>query len=729
MAYIKGKIIQEIYSNPGNGYVVGLFRVSDGDLDEYKNKVITFTGIIDDIKYKTNYKLEGKMVHHNKYGSQFQVDGYEILLPSSSEELIEFFSSSLFPIGEKMAMRIVEKLGDDAISKIIGDENALMDIPRLGVDKARVIREKVLDYQGTSEIVLELKRRGFDTKDAIYLMKKYQDKIIDIINENIYKLIEDDDMSFNDIDKIAMGQGYMINDERRLLALTINLMNLISFNRGDTYLYFDEIYNEIIKNTEELSSEEFQYILLKLKKLDKIVIKGDRYYLKELYDAEVYITDRLYRMNEEERRKLPKLDKKINQLELVNGITYDLSQREAIYKALNNNLTIITGGPGTGKTTIVRCIVKLLIDINGLKVDKLALLAPTGRASRKLMDTTGIPAYTIHKYLGWDKEKNEFSVNEYNPNKEEYIIVDEASMIDTILMSSLLKGINKRAKIILVGDYYQLPSVSQGQVLKDMIDSDLLDVVRLNCLYRQSEDSYITTLAGEVKDREIGEDFLFKYDDYNFIPCDNEYIIPSVVDVVKKAMERGYDDKNMQVLAPMYKGAQGIDNLNKVLQELINPRSSNKNEIISGDVIYREGDKILQLVNDSDNGVSNGDIGYIEYIDTLGREEGKKNEITINYFGNRVKYTPKDFKNIMHGYAISVHKAQGGEFKMVIMPMSSTYKRMLYNKLIYTAITRAKEKLIIIGDTKAFIYGVKNDNVENRKTSIKEMLENKYNNS
>ena len=285
MAYIKGKIIQEIYSNPGNGYVVGLFRVSDGDLDEYKNKVITFTGIIDDIKYKTNYKLEGKMVHHNKYGSQFQVDGYEILLPSSSEELIEFFSSSLFPIGEKMAMRIVEKLGDDAISKIISDENALMDIPRLGVDKARVIRERVLNYQGTSEIVLELKRRGFDTKDAIYLMKKYQDKIIDIINENIYKLIEDDDMSFNDIDKIAMGQGYMINDERRLLALTINLMNLISFNRGDTYLYFDEIYNEIIKNTEELSSEEFQYILLKLKKLDKIVIKGDRYYLKELYDA------------------------------------------------------------------------------------------------------------------------------------------------------------------------------------------------------------------------------------------------------------------------------------------------------------------------------------------------------------------------------------------------------------------------------------------------------------
>lgn len=390
-------------------------------------------------------------------------------------------------------------------------------------------------------------------------------------------------------------------------------------------------------------------------------------------------------------------------------------------------MTIITGGPGTGKTTIIRCIVKLLIEINGLKMDRLALLAPTGRAARKLMDTTGVPAYTIHKYLKWDKEKNEFSVNEYCPNKEEYIIIDEASMIDSVLMSSLLKGVTLNAKVILVGDYYQLPSVSQGQVLKDLIDSNCLDVVKLNCLYRQSEDSYITTLAHEIKNKEISENNLSKYDDYNFLQCSNDKILGSVVDVVKKALDKGYSDKDIQILAPMYKSINGIDSLNKILQEIMNPKDASKNEITSGEIIYREGDKILQLVNDSDNSISNGDIGYIESIMPANKTKSKKNEVVINFFGNRVIYTPKDFKNITHGYAISVHKSQGGEFKMVIMPMSSSFRRMLYNKLIYTAVTRAKEKLILVGDPQAFIYGIRNDYVENRKTGLKEMIENKYN--
>lgn len=461
--------------------------------------------------------------------------------------------------------------------------------------------------------------------------------------------------------------------------------------------------------------------------MGKIVIDNERYYLDEFYKAEEYICDRIYRLNEEERKKLPKLDKKINQLELMNGITYDESQRTAIYKAINNNLTIITGGPGTGKTTIVKCIVKLLIEINGLKLDKLALLAPTGRAARKLMDTTGVPAYTIHKYLGWDKEKNEFCVNEYCPNKEEYIIVDEASMIDTVLMMSLLKGITSKAKIILVGDYYQLPSVSQGQVLKDLIDSDCLDVVKLNCLYRQSDDSYITTLAHEIKNKEITENFMAKYDDYNFLNCSNEQILGSVDDIVRRALSKGYTDRDIQVLAPMYKSINGIDSLNKVLQEIMNPHSNDKNELVSGEIVYREGDKVLQLVNDSDNGVSNGDIGYIESIVSAIKSKSKKNEVIVNFFGNRVTYLPKDLKNIMHGYAISVHKSQGGEFKMVIMPISSSFRRMLYNKLIYTAVTRAKEKLIIVGDPQAFIYGIKNDYVENRKTGLKEMIQKKYN--
>lgn len=727
MAYIVGKFIQDIYSNSDNGYMVGLLRVSDSDEEEYINKVITFTGIFDELKYKTNYKMEGNFVSHNKYGKQFQVESYEMILPTEKEELVEFLSSSLFPIGEKMALNIVNKLGNDTINIIMRDDGCLSDIPRLSEERARIIREKILEYQSTSHIVIELNKMGFSTKNAITIMKKYGDLAIDIVHDDIYKIMDDIEITFDEIDKIARNIGYLLNDERRLLALTINMMKILTFNSGDTYLYFDEMYEYMVKHTDQISYELFEYILLKLEKLEKIVKDRDRYYLYELYESEKYISDRLYRLNNLERRKLPKLDKKINQLEFVSGITYDESQREAIYKSLNNNLTVITGGPGTGKTTIIRCIVKLLIEINGLKMDRLALLAPTGRAARKLMDTTGVPAYTIHKYLKWDKEKNEFSVNEYCPNKEEYIIIDEASMIDSVLMSSLLKGITLNAKVILVGDYYQLPSVSQGQVLKDLIDSNCLDVVKLNCLYRQSEDSYITTLAHEIKNKEISENYLSKYDDYNFLQCSNDKILGSVVDVVKKALDKGYSDKDIQILAPMYKSINGIDSLNKILQEIMNPKDASKNEITSGEIIYREGDKILQLVNDSDNSISNGDIGYIESIMPANKTKSKKNEVVINFFGNRVIYTPKDFKNITHGYAISVHKSQGGEFKLVIMPMSSSFRRMLYNKLIYTAVTRAKEKLILVGDPQAFIYGIRNDYVENRKTGLKEMIENKYN--
>ena len=727
MSYVKGKITREIFSNPNNGYMVGLFRVIDSSEKEYIDKTITFTGTFNSVKYKTNYILNGEFISHIKYGKQFQVDTYEEIMPTDEDELVDFLSSSIFPIGEKTAQRIVDKYGKDTIDRIVKDPDCLEDIPRLSSAKAAIIREKVLEYQSNSKVILELNKLGFSTKESISIMKKYGNNTNSIIDDNIYDVINDDDLTFLMVDRIALGNGYEKNDERRLLALTIYLIKEITFRLGDTYLYFNELYNEIIKYVGNIDEETFEYILLKLNKLDKIVIKDDRYYLKELYDAEMYISDRIYRLNELKRRKLPHLENLINQLELVNEITYDESQKDAIKKAINNNLTIITGGPGTGKTTIIKCIVKLLLEINGLKEDKLALLAPTGRAARKLMEVTGIPAYTIHKYLKWDKDRNEFEVNEYSPNKEDYIIVDEASMIDTILMESLLKGIKLNAKIILVGDYYQLPSVSQGQVLKDLIDSNCLDVVRLNCLYRQTEDSYIVTLANEIKDKEINEDFMLKYDDYNFITCSNDFILEGVKDIVTKALEKGYDKNDIQVLAPIYKSINGIDNLNKVLQEIMNPKSKYKNEIVSGDITYREGDKILQLVNDSDNSISNGDLGYIETIINEEKSTTKKNEIIVNFFGNRVIYTPKDFKNITHGYAISVHKSQGGEFKMVIMPMSSSYKRMLYNKLLYTGITRAKEKLILIGEPNVFMYGIKNDYVENRKTGLRELIENKYN--
>ena len=724
MSYIKGTISKIIYRNNSNGYTVGLIKIKESD--EEVGKIETFTGVLPEFNEKTIYQLNGTFTTHNKYGYQFQVDSFEIVLPEKKDELVDFLSSDLFPIGEKTAKKIVGSFGEDTIDVILNNKEKLLEIPRLGIERINKINNILKEYQSTSNIVLELNRMGFNTKDSLMLLNKYKDKVIRIIDNNIYDLIDNINLNFKEIDTIAINNKYDLYDERRVEALIIYLLNEITFEQGDTYSFFQEIYNSIIKYLPDLKSEDLEYYLIKLSKQKRVVIKKEKYYLKELYDAEEYIADRIYRLNNMERRKLPKLKEKIKELEQKIGITYDESQKNAIITSLNNNFTITTGGPGTGKTTIIKGIIRMLVDTCHISPQNIALLAPTGRASRKLMEVCNIPAYTIHKYLGWDKDNNTFSHNEINVCKEEYIIVDEASMIDTMLMFSLLKGTRLDSKFIFIGDYYQLPSVSQGQVLKDMIDSEVLDVIKLNNLYRQKDGNYIINLAHEIKNKELSDNFLTKKEDYNFIEVDNDYVLTSIKDIILKALEKGYREKDIQVLAPMYKSQNGIDNLNKMLQEIFNPKSNDKNELTVGNKIYREGDKILELVNDSDNSISNGDLGYIINITNKEKNGNKKNEIIVDFDGNIVSFSPDKFINITHGYAISVHKSQGGEFNMVIIPFVNSFKRMLYNKLIYTAVTRAKSKLILIGSREAFIYGVNNDYVNNRKTTLKEMLIKKY---
>lgn len=724
MSYIKGTISKIIYRNNSNGYTVGLIKIKESD--EEVGKIETFTGVLPEFNEKTIYQLNGTFTTHNKYGYQFQVDSFEIILPEKKDELIDFLSSDLFPIGEKTAKKIVGAFGEDTIDVILNNKEKLSEIPRLGIEKINKINNILKEYQSTSNIVLELNRMGFNTKDSLMLLNKYKDKVIRIIDNNIYDLIDNINLNFKEIDTIAINNKYDLYDERRVEALIIYLLNEITFEQGDTYSFFQEIYNSIIKYLSDLKSEDLEYYLLKLSKQKRVVIKKEKYYLKELYEAEEYIADRIYRLNNMERRKLPKLKEKIKELEQKIGITYDESQKNAIITSLNNNFTITTGGPGTGKTTIIKGIIRMLVDTCHISHQNIALLAPTGRASRKLMEVCNIPAYTIHKYLGWDKDNNTFSHNEINVCKEEYIIVDEASMIDTMLMFSLLKGTRLDSKFIFIGDYYQLPSVSQGQVLKDMIDSEVLDVIKLNNLYRQKDGNYIIDLAHEIKNKELSDNFLTKKEDYNFIEVDNDYVLTSIKDIILKALEKGYREKDIQVLAPMYKSQNGIDNLNKMLQEIFNPKSNDKNELTVGNKTYREGDKVLELVNDSDNSISNGDLGYIINITNKEKNGNKKNEIIVDFDGNIVSFSPDKFINITHGYAISVHKSQGGEFNMVIIPFVNSFKRMLYNKLIYTAVTRAKSKLILIGSREAFVYGVNNDYVNNRKTTLKEMLIKKY---
>lgn len=724
MSYIKGTISKIIYRNNSNGYTVGLIKIKESD--EEVGKIETFTGVLPEFNEKTIYQLNGTFTTHNKYGYQFQVDSFEIVLPEKKDELVDFLSSDLFPIGEKTAKKIVGAFGEDTIDVILNNKEKLLEIPRLGIEKINKINNILKEYQSTSNIVLELNRMGFNTKDSLMLLNKYKDKVIRIIDNNIYDLIDNINLNFKEIDTIAINNKYDLYDERRVEALIIYLLNEITFEQGDTYSFFQEIYSSIIKYLPDLKSEDLEYYLIKLSKQKRVVIKKEKYYLKELYDAEEYIADRIYRLNNMERRKLPKLKEKIKELEQKIGITYDESQKNAIITSLNNNFTITTGGPGTGKTTIIKGIIRMLVDTCHISPQNIALLAPTGRASRKLMEVCNIPAYTIHKYLGWDKDNNTFSHNEINVCKEEYIIVDEASMIDTMLMFSLLKGTRLDSKFIFIGDYYQLPSVSQGQVLKDMIDSEVLDVIKLNNLYRQKDGNYIIDLAHEIKNKELSDNFLTKKEDYNFIEVDNDYVLTSIKDIILKALEKGYREKDIQVLAPMYKSQNGIDNLNKMLQEIFNPKSNDKNELTVGNKTYREGDKVLELVNDSDNSISNGDLGYIINITNKEKNDNKKNEIIVDFDGNIVSFSPDKFINITHGYAISVHKSQGGEFNMVIIPFVNSFKRMLYNKLIYTAVTRAKSKLILIGSREAFIYGVNNDYVNNRKTTLKEMLIKKY---
>ena len=302
-------------------------------------------------------------------------------------------------------------------------------------------------------------------------------------------------------------------------------------------------------------------------------------------------------------------------------------------------------------------------------------------------------------------------------------------MIDINLLASLFKGLTDNIKLVLVGDDNQLPSVGPGQILKDLINSELIKTVKLTILYRQKEDSYINKLAEEIRNNELSENFTEKKSDYTFLECSTENIKQSLINISKQIQEKGYNYKKFQVMAPMYKGLTGIDELNKTLQEVFNPYDDCKRQIEYGEVIFRENDKILQLVNMPEENVFNGDIGVIQEIIPANLSESKKNEIYVDYDGNLVKYLQKDFNKIKHGFIISIHKSQGSEFDIVILPVSKTYKRMLYKKLIYTAITRAKRKLIILGEKEAFIYSINNTNEYIRKTSLEENLKKFLNNN
>ena len=722
MTYIKGNYRKSIFTSD-KGYVIGLFKIKETDNEELKiyiNKIITFTGYFHELNLDDMYIFKGDVVEHPKYGLQFNVVEYERLKPADEDGLVAFLSSDLFKgVGEKLAKSIVDTLGKNVLDEILKDESCLLLVPKMTSKKAHTIYETLMKYEESHQIIVYLTELGFNMKDALDIYNTYKSETIIHIEHNPYCLT--DFISFLKVDEIALKLNIDVFDERRIKACIIYMMKKLLFTNSDTYLEYDEILESVFNYLKiDLNIDDFDLYLEELINENKIILLDNKYYLKEMYDSEINIINTIKYL---ENKKIDKLflDNRIEELERVNNIKYNDKQKEAIKKSLDNNITIITGGPGTGKTTIIKAICELYQNIFKLSYEELtnriALLAPTGRASKRMSESTNLPASTIHRFLKWNKESNEFLVNEYNKNDHHLIIVDEVSMIDLNLLDSLFKGLTKNIKLVLVGDHHQLPSVGPGNILKDLIESDLIDTIYLDTLYRTDENSYITTLAHEIKDNNLSDSFLETKGDYTFLKCHS--IKDNLKNLCLQLIAKGYDYKRVQIMAPMYAGVNGIDNLNKELQNIFNPKT-NQNEIKYGDVIFRENDKILQLVNLPEENIYNGDIGIIKNIVKI----ENKTFIYIDFDGNLVKYETKDLNKITHGFVISIHKSQGSEFEVVIMLISNSYKRMLYKKLIYTGITRAKRKLILVGDPDAFLYAVNNNSEKNRKTNLLEQLKN-----
>ncbi|HBA38160.1 MAG TPA: ATP-dependent RecD-like DNA helicase [Firmicutes bacterium] len=727
MDYIKGKFKKTIYeASSGNGYKVGLFRVkeaSDNLSEELVNRTITFTGYFYDLMIDENYVFHGVYVENGKYGFQFQVSSYEHVKPEGKDAIIDFLSSSLVKgCGEKTALEIVKTLGDDALNRIKEDKFVLMNVPKMTEKKMESIYNSIVKYQDSDEIIVYLTKLGFSMKDAMTLLNVYGSSIKSVIEENIYSLINEVD--FKTLDKVYFSLKDE-TDENRIEACIIEAMKTLSFEAGDTYSYREEIREKLLSFDIVLGDEEFDKYADILAKKREIKILEDKYFLYNYYKMEESIASILYEISNHKETKITNLDSRIEDFEKSYGVSYNADQKRAIKTALSKNITIITGGPGTGKTTIVKAIARLYIDTHeyseNAALESLALLAPTGRAAKRLADLTGLPAMTIHRYLRWDKVTGKFEYNEHFKHTERLIIVDETSMIDTETFDALLKGISSNVRLIIVGDDNQLPSVGPGLILADLIASELFNHVPLKEIYRQSIGSSIPYLCLSIKNHELEEESLSRKDDFSFLPVDVHLIKETIREICKLSIKKGIDSSDIQVLAPMYKGENGIDNLNVILQDLFNPRSLDKTEIKLGDVIYRVGDKVLQLVNDPDNNIYNGDIGYIMEVNS-----GSKDKLlVVNFYGNAVFYKRDDLINLKHAYAITIHKSQGSEFDHVIMPITINYGRMLYNKLLYTGISRAKKSLTLLGSPQAFYMGTNNDYSLNRKTNLVENLMNK----
>ncbi|MBO0469751.1 ATP-dependent RecD-like DNA helicase [Enterococcus sp. DIV0242_7C1] len=736
--YVVGHVQAIFFQNPSNFYKVLLVKITDTNTDYLEKEIVT-TGSFGQIQEEEIYRFFGHFVDHPRYGRQFQVDNYQQERPTSANGVVNYLSSEKFPgIGKRTAEKIVEILGEDAIDRIIATPDVLEEVPQLNEKKRQTIIETIRLNHGMEQVIVGLNRYGFGSQLSFSIYQTYKEETLDIIHENPYQLVEDiEGIGFKRADTIAEQLGIEADSEKRIRAAITHEIFQHSVRSGNTYVEAETLLQETINTLEssrpfEISMDLVAEQIIHLVEESKIQQEGTKLFENSLYFSEWGIGTSVQRLLS--RKKTIKYDKKdveknIRMIEKRLGILYGESQQAAIEEAIKSPLFILTGGPGTGKTTVINGIVSLFAELNGLSLDikdytqdmfPILLAAPTGRAAKRMNETTGLPASTIHRLLGLTgREKNpSMSAKELEGG---LLIVDEMSMVDTWLANTLFKAIPTNMQVIFVGDKDQLPSVGPGQVLHDLLQINEIPKTELTEIYRQGDGSSIIPLAHEIKQGKLPQDFTVNQKDRSFFPSDVYHIENYVRQIVTKAKAKGFSPQDIQLLAPMYRGAAGIDALNKMMQEIFNPNDGSKKEVKWNESVYRIGDKVLHLVNTPELNVFNGDMGEIVGIILAKDSEDKVDELVIQFDNNEVSYKRNEWNKITLSYCCSIHKAQGSEFKMVILPMVHQYHRMLQRNLLYTAVTRSKEILILLGEVQAFSTCVTHESAS-RLTMLKERI-------
>lgn len=730
MIMIDGIVESIIYENAENGYTV--CDVSSA------GQLITMTGYMPNLSEGERINAHGDWVTHVEYGDQFKVEYYERKMPSTETEIEKYLASGLLPgIGKATAKKIVQMFGSDALEVIEKTPDKLLQISGLTKKKVDEIYKKFTELVGVREIVIFFQRFGISPSSAVRAYKTFGDKTLDIINENPYLMAEKvDGITFNVADDIAEELGFTKNSYERLSCGVKFLLRQIGYLNGHTYLPRPTISAHAAQkldvdtgNIENVISE----MLLKEQLFQINMGEYDAIYLDEYYYAEKRVATRLIEMSQLVFDvDIDRINFLIAEIEKRNKIMLAEEQIEAVRCVFQNSATVITGGPGTGKTTIIRTI----IDIMELSGKRVMLTAPTGRAAKRMAEVCEMEAKTIHRLLeitpGENEVGNRFARNEDNKLDCDVLIVDEMSMVDLLLMDSLLAALSRGAKIVMVGDSDQLPSVGAGNVLKDIIDSDILTCIKLTEIFRQARESMIVVNAHRINYGEMPH--LNDADnDFFFVNRDDPMTIPdTIADLCTRRLPAKYGFNSIsqiQVLTPTRKSLIGVQNLNVILQDKLNPPHPDKPEYSTNKCTFRLGDKVMQIKNnyqlewekiddiECGLGVFNGDVGFISDINK------QKQKLTVIFDDKSVEYDFMLLDELELAYAATVHKSQGSEFDAVIIPMCETHRLLMTKNLLYTAITRAKKLVVLVGQEETIRFYISNDNVQKRFSGLKNKLE------